>query len=226
MSVITICLAFGAYFASIVLTPLWLQIYMGYTATQSGLTTAALGILSFVAAPIVAKLLPRFDLRYMVMFGVSWLGLWTFVRSFNTTDMTSAQIAWPMLLQGIGMPLFFVPLTRLALVSVRPEETASAAGLMSFSRTLAGAFATSIITTAWDDQTQIFRTDLVERIGSFAIPADSVITSEMAPSLLNNLVQSQAVMLATNHIFMIVSATFVFAAIAIGFAKNTKISAE
>ncbi|MFX5718388.1 MFS transporter, partial [Acinetobacter baumannii] len=39
-SVTTICLAFGAFFGSVVLTPLWLQGYMGYTATWSGCISA------------------------------------------------------------------------------------------------------------------------------------------------------------------------------------------
>lgn len=40
MSMVTLSLAFGAFFSISVLTPLWLQIYMGYTATISGYATA------------------------------------------------------------------------------------------------------------------------------------------------------------------------------------------
>ena len=66
-----------------------------------------------------------------------------------------------MLFQGIGMPLFFVPLTALALSSVLPREMDSAAGLMNFIRTLSGAFATSMVNTSWESQTRYVRAELV-----------------------------------------------------------------
>src|SRR3546814_13340435 len=51
----------------------------------------------------------------------------------------------------ICMPFFFVGLTALALSSVPAQHQTSAAGLMSFLRTLCGAIGTAIATTAWDD---------------------------------------------------------------------------
>ncbi|MDP3372457.1 MAG: DHA2 family efflux MFS transporter permease subunit [Candidatus Paracaedibacteraceae bacterium] len=225
VSVLTISLAFGAFFGSVVLTPLWLQMYMGYTASWSGFSTAAIGIFSMLASPIVAKFTQKYDLRILVFSGVMWLGLLTFVRSFNTTDMTYLQIALPMLIQGFGIPFFFIPLTRLALVSVTPDETASAAGLMSFMRTLSGAAATSIVTTSWEDKTNVFRTDLVARSLSpeqisVLIGDSSAYGQGIAAQILEQMTQSQAVMLATNQIFLIVAFTFSFAALAICFAPK------
>ena len=53
----------------------------------------------------------------------------------------------------IGLPLFFVPLTALSLGSVEERETASAAGLQNFLRTMSGAVTTSLVTTFWEDKT-------------------------------------------------------------------------
>ena len=44
VSVVTISLTFAAYFAASVLTPLWLQSFMGYKATNAGMTTAWTGV--------------------------------------------------------------------------------------------------------------------------------------------------------------------------------------
>lgn len=229
-SVLTISLAFGAFFGSVVLTPLWLQTYMGYTAEWSGLTTCALGILAVIAAPFAAKLGTKYDPRYVVFFGVSWLGIWTFIRSFGTTDMTHWEVSLPMLIQGIGMPFFFVPLTALALASVNEEETASAAGLMSFLRTLAGAFATSIVTTSWENDASRFKDEMVGNISmppelmqNFATQGPGGQAQGLA--LLDQMVQSQSVMLATNHIFVVSALTFILAAFAIWFApKPTRVA--
>ena len=46
-SMVTLSLAFGAFFGITVLTPLWLQIYMGYTATIAGYSTATMGVLAY-----------------------------------------------------------------------------------------------------------------------------------------------------------------------------------
>ena len=227
-SVLTISLGFGAFNCSIVLTPLWLQNYMGYTAAWSGLTTAALGILAVCAAPLAAKFSTKYDPRMLVFCGLGWLGLVTFYRAFGSTDMTHWQISIPMLYQGIGMPFFFVPLTALALSSVDSEEVAAAAGLMNFLRTLSGAMAVSIVTTAWEDRTNILRNDLVDKItvpDQIASMAGDMNESS-ALSLLDQLLQSQAVMLATNHIFLVVSCTFAFAAMAIWLAPKPHATTE
>ncbi len=220
-SVLTISLAFGAFFGAVVLAPLWLQSYMGYTATDAGFVGASTGVLAVVAAPIAAMMSQKYDPRKLVFFGVLWMGIATFFRAFGTTDMTSWQIAWPMLMQGIGMPFFFIPLTTLALASVDEEETASAAGLMSFLRTLSGAFATSLVTTSWENKTTEFRYDLTAIAKS---PNELMqMTGESYESALNSLnmmIQSQAVMLSTNHIMLITSFTFIFAASAIWLAPK------
>lgn len=56
---------------------------------------------------------------------------------------------------GVGMPMYYVPITGLAMGSVEEHEMASAAGLMNFVRTIAGAFATSLVTTFWQDRRYI-----------------------------------------------------------------------
>lgn len=228
-SVVTISLAFGAFFGSVVLTPLWLQGYMGYTATWSGCVSAMTGILAVLTAPMVAKMSTKFDGRKLVCIGVVWLGLMTFVRAFNTTDMTIFQIGWPLFLQGIGMPLFFVPLTGLALASVNPEEMASAAGLMSFCRTMSGAIATSIVNTSWENDTTYFHAELAgltDRMGdAINTMTASGMTLEQATGSLAQTVQNQAVMLATNHIFMMAAISFSLAAAAVWFApKPTRVA--
>jgi DHA2 family multidrug resistance protein len=222
---ITISFAFGAFFGTVVLVPLWLQSYMGYNATYSGFVGASTGILAVVVAPFAAMMSQKYDPRKLVFFGVIWLAFWTFIRANATTDMTTWQIAWPMIAQGIGMPFFFIPLTSLALASVNKEEMTSAAGLMSFLRTLSGALATSLVTTAWENKATEFRTDLTansispEQFSQIAGGANS----EMALNNLDYLIQAQAIMLSTNHILMISGCTFIFAASAIWLApKPTK----
>ena len=43
---LALALGYGVFFGNVVLLPLWLQEYMGYTATEAGMLTAPVGILA------------------------------------------------------------------------------------------------------------------------------------------------------------------------------------
>ncbi len=223
---ITLSLAFGVFFAISVITPLWLQIYMGYTATISGYATATMGILAVFLAPLIANLSSKFDPRPFVFVGVLWLGLWTFIRSYANLDMTFAQVSWPMFFQGIGMPLFFVPLTAIALGCVNFSEMENAAGLMNFIRTLSGAFATSMINTSWERETTYVRSELAGLTDQHGVVTQTL--HAMGASLdqirgsIDWLVQKQSVMVATNQLFVIIAVIFAVAACLIWLAPKPK----
>ncbi|RQN75114.1 MFS transporter, partial [Acinetobacter baumannii] len=130
VAVLSLALAFGTFFSSAVIIPQWLQTSMGYTATYAGYATAFTGVAAVIMSPIVAKLTSKVDPRALVCFGILWLGFTSLLRVHWNSQADFWSLAFPQMLQGIGMPFFFIPLTTLALGSVRPEETASAAGVM------------------------------------------------------------------------------------------------
>jgi len=204
--VFTLCVAFAGMFGSLVLTPLWLQSYMGYTATWSGYSTAMMGVLAVFMAPVAAQLSAKIDPRQLVFAGVLWLGAMAFVRGMSTTQMDFWQISLPLLFMGVGMPFFFVPLMSLALAAVKPEETAGASGLLNFARTLSGAMAASVVTTAWENGASASRANLVGQLHPEALPPG------VGLPMLDRLVQSQAVILSTNQVFLVVGLLFVVAA--------------
>ena len=224
-SVFTLSLGFGAMFGANVLTPLWLQTFMGYTATWSGLTTAWSGVTAVVAAPVAALLMAKkFDPRHIVFAGLVWIGGVTLLRTALTTDVTYWQIAVPLVLMGIGLPLFFVPLTSLGLGSVEEQEATSAAGLQTVLRTISGAIATSLVTTLWENKTVAAHAELsglADRGGdTVQMLVGTGMSRDAAISQLNNMVQSQGVMLATNQLMMIVALSFILAAFAIWLAPR------
>jgi len=223
-AVIVIAAGFGAMFGANVLTPLWMQSYMGYTSTWAGLATAWTGVLAVFCAPAAGLLSTKVDPRKLVFFGLVWLGGVLAFRTIATTDMTFWQISGPLLAMGLGLPFFFVPITTLALASVEEHETASAAGLMNFLRTLSGAVATSVVTTSWESRTQVMHAELsgvVDRGGDVArMLAAGGMNAEQTRQALDNLATSQAVMLSTNEIMAYVSLAFFLAAMLIWLAPR------
>jgi len=224
-SVFTLSLGYGAMFGANVLTPLWLQTYMGYTPTWAGMTTAWSGVCAVLMAPVVGVLMgKKLDPRRLVFFGLMWIAGVMLLRSVLTNDATYWQIAIPLVLMGVGLPLFFVPLTALALGSVEEHETASGAGLQNFLRTMSGAITTSLVTTMWDDKTIAMHAELAgvtDRSGStMDLLTASGMGHDAAVSQLNALVQSQSVMIATNQLMFVVALAFAVAAFAIWLAPR------
>jgi DHA2 family multidrug resistance protein len=208
-AVFTLALGYGSMFGANVLTPLWLQTYMGYTATWAGMTTAWSGVCAVLMAPVAGALMAKkVDPRRLVFIGLMWIGFVTLLRTGLNNDATYWQIATPLILMGIGLPLFFVPLTALALGSVEPHETAAGAGLQNFLRTMSGAMSTSLVTTAWENKASYAHAELAGRVHAEAM-------NGLAPVQLNQLVQSQSVMIATNQLMAVVAMAFVIAAFAI-----------
>jgi DHA2 family multidrug resistance protein len=138
--------------------------------------------------------------------------------------VTFAQMAWPTLLTGPFMVMFFVPVTGLAMASVDPAEQANAAGMSNFMRTLAGAFATSLVQTGWANAMRRNQTGLVGAMHQGQPTLDAMTATgaspESATAMLDGLVQGQSVMLATLNMFAIVALCFAFAATLIWLAPR------
>jgi DHA2 family multidrug resistance protein len=138
--------------------------------------------------------------------------------------MTYWQIARPLMLMGIGMPLFFVPVTVLALGAVEESEMASAAGLMNFLRTLSGAVATSIVQTAWENHTAVMHAELSGLVDANGETAQTLahagVSADYVRLFLDHLTQGQAVMLATNEVMGFIAVSFAFGALFIWLAPR------
>jgi len=218
------CIVFGTFFASVVLIPLWLQTSMGYTATWAGRVTAWQGLFAVILSPIVGRLTTKIDSRALVCFGVLIMAGVSFWRSDFASNVGYWNIAFPQIALGLAVPFFFIPLTGLALGSVNPRETASAAGLLNFARTTSGAFAVSITTTAWENTATLHRVDLAGNLNNPNATLGTLqsmgLSAQQALGAVDNLVQGEAVMLATNHIFLISALMFLFGACVVWLAPK------
>lgn len=203
--VVTLSLCFGAYFAGIVIIPQWLQISMGYTAMDAGLVTAFTAMTAICAAPFAGRLMGKVDVRCMISGAVVWMGIVTFWRAGWTSTADFWSLSFPQIAQGFAMPFFMIPLTTLTLGSVRPEETASAAGLQNFLRTLAIAVSTSLVLTGWGNGQRVARNEMVSALHPDAASRVEAagLSPEQTPQMIANLVEQQATILSMNHIFIV-----------------------
>lgn len=223
--VFALALTFGAYFASIVVIPQWLQSSMGYTARDAGLITALSAMTSLTTAPLAAKIMTKVDSRILISASVVWLALMTLVRTNWTTGTDFWTLAMPQIAQGFAMPFFIVPLTVVSLNALRPDETASGAGLQNFVRTMATAVATALALTIWGNAQRTSHSELAGVINpseTLAKLQNSGLGMEQARQVIGNLVDLEATMIAVDHLFFVTAIVLFVAAAAVWFAPRAK----
>jgi DHA2 family multidrug resistance protein len=221
-------IAYGVFFGNVVLLPLWLQQYMGYTATAAGWALAPVGVLAIMLTPLVGKKVGQWDPRWMATgaFCVFALVLW--MRSNFTPQTDIGTILIPTFIQGAAMAFFFIPLTTLALTGLPPERIPAAAGLSNFVRIMFGAMGTSISTTLWDNRATLHHAHLTEQLGQGSSAyADAAATlgqvgigGNAALANINRLIDVQAFTRAADDVFFASSAMFLMLIATIWFTKR------
>lgn len=221
---LALMIAFGTYFSSVVVIPQYMQTTLGYTATTAGYAMAFSGVLAVVMSPFVPRLMQRYDPRLLVFVGICWLGICALTRTWWTTDSTFWQLAYPQLIQGAGVSLFMVPLTTISLASVAPHETASAAGLANFGRTLAGAVATAIVTTVWADMARSDSADISGTLNGAEAASSAMqaggLSAGQAQGVIAEMVSQQGMAMATQHLFALSAIALFIAACTIWLAPR------
>lgn len=216
LGVVTTALAYGLFFGSVVLVPLWLQTQMGYTATWAGYAAAPVGILAIILSPVVGRLLGKVDSRIFVTIAFLIFALVMYMRSAFTTQADFFHIMWPQFIQGAAVAMFFVPLTGITLSGLGPHQIPSASGLANFARITFGAIGTSVSTTMWDSRTSLHHAQLAEKVSAYdAVTQQSLdgagrlgMSAMQSLASIERTLNGQAAMLALNDIFWICGAIF------------------
>ncbi len=235
VSSIAMSIGYGLFFGNVVLLPLWLQQYMGYTATLAGWVLAPVGVLAILLTPVVGRLVDRLDPRWFVTASFLVFALVMFMRSDFSTQASFDTLLMPTLIQGVAMATFFIPLLALAFSGLEPERIASASGVINFTRLSAASFATSITTTLWSRRAALHHAQLVWSLTAnpqaqqFMAQAHARgLSTQQGAFLLNQLINGQAYMLSADDIFWVSGYLFVAMAFLVWLARpgSKSLSAE
>ncbi|WP_342617945.1 DHA2 family efflux MFS transporter permease subunit [Rhodoferax sp. GW822-FHT02A01] len=207
----TLCMtvAYSLFMGNLVLLPLWLQQFMGYTSTQAGELMAPVGLFAILLSPLVGKNVQKYDPRALTSFAFVVFALVLWMRSQFNTQADFGTIMIPTIIQGIALAFFFIPLTTITLSGMTPDKIAGASGLSSFARIVGGSFGTSIAVSVWQDRAAMHHAQLAELINRGSMATNSTLANfsaagmdtEQALSQINRLIDQQAFMLAANDVF-------------------------
>jgi DHA2 family multidrug resistance protein len=157
-------LAGFGFYASMLLLALYTQKLMSYDAWTSGLVLAPSGIGQALMLLLVGRLVTRMDQRILLGFGVLMNGLATLLMSHVTLGTDFWSLAWPRLIQGIGMGCIFVPLQTLALNTISVSQMPNATAAFNVVRNVGGSMGVAIATTLLTRRAQVHQTTLVAHV--------------------------------------------------------------
>jgi DHA2 family multidrug resistance protein len=214
---LALSLGYGVFFGNVVLLPLWLQQYMGYTATDAGLLTAPVGILALILSPFVGRRVGTSDPRVLGTIAFVIFAISLYMRTRYNTQANFGFMVMPIIVQGAAMAFFFVPLVSLVLSGLTPDRVPAASGLSNFARILSGSFGTSIATTMWDNRAILHHAQLTEYVNGSSIATRAYVQTlqsgglslPQADAVINRSIDAEAHLLAVNDVFWLSAVLFV-----------------
>jgi DHA2 family multidrug resistance protein len=213
---LALSLGYGVFFGNVVLMPLWLQQYMGYTATDAGLLTAPVGILALLLSPFVGRWVSKIDHRWLATTAFLIFAISLYMRTRYNTQANFGFLVVPIIVQGAAMAFFFVPLVSLVLSGLTPDRVPAASGLSNFARIVCGSFGTSIATTLWDNRAILHHAQLTEYVTGSGDATRSYLQTlqsgglslQQAGAAVNRSIDVESHLLAANDVFWISSILF------------------
>jgi DHA2 family multidrug resistance protein len=122
------------------------------------------GITMFLTAPIVGRLMQKFDMRLIIAAGIVIFALGSWQMTWITRDYDFYELLLPQILRGIGMMLAMVPANNIALGMLPPDRVKNASGLFNLTRNLGGALGLAVINQVLNERTDLHISRLQERV--------------------------------------------------------------
>ena len=151
-------------YGSSVVLPQLAQQDLGYTATWSGLVLSPGAVLIVLTIPLVLKLMPIVQTRYIIAFGFTCLASAFFYSTTLTPNVDFTTLVLMRSAQSIGLGFLFVPLTTIAFITVPQRLNADAAALFTMFRNVAGSIGSSLATAGITERMQTRSASMVHNM--------------------------------------------------------------
>jgi DHA2 family multidrug resistance protein len=151
-------------FGSTVLIPQLLQSLYGYTATDAGLVLGPGAFVIVVMAPFVVRLVPKVGAKKLIVLAsvVVGLAMWRYASLDLGTDYRTYALARA--LQGVGLGMFFVPVSSMAYSYLPLSKNNKASSITNLFRNLGGSFGVAFVTTLLERRTQFHHSIVVQHL--------------------------------------------------------------
>jgi DHA2 family multidrug resistance protein len=211
-------------FGTGVLNPLFLQVFMGYTAWQAGLIMAPRGLAAMFAMLVTGRIAARgVDTKRMIglAFTLIAAGLWRMAH-WNL-DIPMTRVIADGVVLGLGLGMCFPILSAAALTCVPRERVGFASSLYNMMRNNGAAIGIAFLTSRLVHDQNIHQAYLVQHFSAFdawrlsnelpympgapkfAITAQIITGQKQNLGMIYGAIQQQSAMLAFNDLYRILT---------------------
>ncbi|MBV9785804.1 MAG: DHA2 family efflux MFS transporter permease subunit [Acidisphaera sp.] len=164
--VMIFCMAAVLYSSAVVIPQLAQQV-LGYTATLAGLVLSPGALLVCFLIPLVGRVMPLVQTRFLIAFGFFALGMALVFSHRLTPDIDFTELVLMRGAQTFGLAFLFVPISVIAYSTLPKELNSDAAALFTMFRNLAGSIGISAATAMVAQRTQVRMAYLTDYLNPF-----------------------------------------------------------
>lgn len=238
-TVMSFILGFGLY-GSTFIVPLYTQSILGWTAFQSGALMIPAALTTAFMMPIIGRLLTRgVKQQFLVALGFLIFFIYSFWGyKILTPDTSKDAFFWMLIVRGAGLGLLFIPITSLALSTLKGQEIGQGAAFTGMMRQLGGSFGIAAITTFIANESTKHASNIANHLDVNSSEVQQRITAlksgflakgmtpdvalQSAYKILQYSVQKQAAVLAYMDVFLYLGILFLICIPFVLFVKERK----
>jgi DHA2 family multidrug resistance protein len=146
-AIITSFITFLGMIGGMFLLPLFIQNYLQYSVTKTGLLFIPMAVGMMLSAQTGARLSAKIQPRFLIAFGMLWTALMMYSFSFIDIRWTGFDVAWRLFFLATGLGIGMAPLTNAATSTVPVQEIGVASSVLALARNISGAFGIAIFAT-------------------------------------------------------------------------------
>ena len=134
-------------YSAVYLIPLYLAEAHGYSAAQSGLVMAWIGLPQLLIIPCMPWLMQRIDPRRLLSLGFLLFFISLLMNLRLGPNDSGPQLLIPNLIRAVGQAMVFPPITMIATAGISAADAGSASSLFNMLRNLGGAVGIATVET-------------------------------------------------------------------------------
>ncbi len=151
---------YGVMFA----VPIFVQVYLRFTATQSGFLLMPGAIASALMMLIMGKVAGRLDARLLIATGATGMLATALMLADINPGSNYDSLFWPLVLRGLATVMMFLPLSLATLGDLPKRDIAAGSGFYNLTRQLGSSVGIALITTVLAHREAVHRAVLVAKL--------------------------------------------------------------
>jgi DHA2 family multidrug resistance protein len=201
--------------------PLFVQVSLGWTATQTGAFMIPGMLMTIVGMMIAKKTIEKgLHPKVIILTGLALTVIYLVMLSFSSPDSNGHHFFWPFMLRGVGAVMMVMPVLGLATAGLTGKDLAQAVGLSNMLRQLGGAVGVALMNIYISHENAFVRNNMISAISPYNPVSTSYVNSitegmsgngygpdearQLAWQLTDAALQKQMLLVSYNHGFMMV----------------------